>query len=85
MYYFITELLYYSTGHVVARVRLDRITAEAYQHCFTAIFDTTKRDHPSFEVGKSLQGLVVDWSDQQMKRLEGAVGADVASKVAKGC
>ncbi len=54
-------------GHVVARVRLDRINTEAYTYCFKTIFD------------------LVDWSDQQMKGLENAVGKDVAAKVAKGC
>ena len=60
---------FYCSGHVhvAARVQLDQITTEAYQHCFSAIFDTMKKDYPSFEVGKSLQELVVDWSDQHTK------------------
>ena len=66
-YNYFTELLFYCSGHVVARVQLDQITTEAYQHCFSAIFDTMKNDYPSFEVGKSLQELVVAWSDQHMK------------------
>lgn len=30
--------MYYFAGHVVARVRLDCLTAEAYEHCFTSAF-----------------------------------------------
>lgn len=64
---------------------MNQVTAAAYQHCFQAIFDTVKNDHPTFGVGKTLQGIVVDWSDQQMAGLEGAVGVERAAKVAKGC
>lgn len=74
-----------NTGHVVARVRLDCLTAEAYMHCFKSIFTTTSKDHSSFAVGSSLIGLVVDWSDTQMKGLEMAVGTETAAQIAKGC
>ncbi len=70
---------------MVARVRLNQLTDEAYQHCFQAIFDSVKQDHPGFRVGGSLQGIVLDWSDQQMKGLVEAVGMETAAKVAKGC
>ena len=69
----------------MARVRLNRLTANAYAQCFRSVFETVKKDHPHFAVGKSLQGIVLDWSDHQMKGLEAAVGEEVASKVAKGC
>lgn len=81
--------LYYMTlhvsGHVVARVRLDRLTAEAYEHCFKSVFATAKETYPQFEVGKTLLGVILDWSDQQIKGLEGAVGKETAAMVAKGC
>lgn len=70
---------------MIARVRLDRLTTEAYSYCFKSIFETASREFPKFTVGKSLQGIVVDWSDQQMKGLEAVVGAETASQVAKGC
>ena len=76
---------YIIAGHVVARVRLDHLTAEAYEHCFKSVFQTVKKTCPQFAVGKTLLGVVLDWSDQQMKGLEGAVGEDTAAKVAKGC
>ena len=34
---------------------------------------------------KTLLGVILDWSDQQMKSLEGAVGEETAAEVAKGC
>ena len=76
---------YIFAGHVVARVRLDHLTAEAYEHCFKSVFHTVKKTCPQFAVGKTLLGVVLDWSDQQMKGLGGAVGEDTAAKVAKGC
>ena len=44
-----------------------------------------KRLPYSFNVGDSLQGIVLDWSDQQLKGLETVVGITVAAKVAKEC
>ena len=69
----------------MARVRLETLTAEAYAICFKAIFTTVKKSHPEFEVGDSLKGVVVDWSDTQMAGLETAVGKETASLIAKGC
>ena len=43
-----------------------------------------KKDCPSFNVDDSLQGIVLDWSDEQMKRLETVVGITVAANVAIG-
>ena len=74
-----------TAGHEVARVRMNQVAAAAYRYCFQSIFDTVKSDYPSVCVGKSLQGIIVDWSDQQMAGLEGAVGVEKATKVAKGC
>ena len=86
---YVEHTIYHMTlhfsGHVVARVRLDRLTAEAYEHCFKSVFVTAKETCPQFEVGKTLLGVILDWSDQQMKGLEGAVGEETAAKVAKGC
>lgn len=70
---------------VVARVRLDSLDAQAYAACFNAVFICVKKNHPLFEVGKTLCGIILDWSDHQLKGLEQAVGKDVAGKVVKGC
>lgn len=50
------ELTLSLPGHVVARVRMNRITTEAYQEAFQAVFSTLQDYQPSFKVGKlSLQ------------------------------
>ena len=79
------NLYYFSTGMTVARVRFNKLTTEAYSECFKAIFSTVAKIYPSFSVGKSLVGILMDWSDQQFNGLEQAVGKDVAEAVVKGC
>lgn len=76
---------FFSIGMTVARVRLNKLTTEAYSECFKAIFSTVAKTYPSFSVGKSLVGILMDWSDQQFNGLEQAVGKDVAEAVVKGC
>ena len=75
----------YLIGMVVARVRMNNLTTEAYKQSFSAIFKTTSTRIPAFSVGGSLEGILVDWSDAQLTGLEQAVGKDVADKVVKGC
>ncbi len=66
-------------------MRLNHINAEAYECCFAAVFATASSRHPEFKVGGSLQGILLDWSDHQLKSLANAVGKDTAEKVVKGC
>ena len=73
------------TGHVAARVRMNRLTADAYHQAFNAIFQTVKSSHPHFKVGDTLKGIILYWSDQQLGGLEAAVGKEAAEKVTKGC
>ena len=69
----------------VARVFINGMDAEAFRQSFHVIFTAVKTLHPKFEVGKSLHGIIMDWSDAQIKELEEDVGPDVAAKVMKGC
>ena len=64
------------TGHTVARVRMNRLNTVAYTEAFEAVFCT---------VEKTLQGIVVDWSEQQLNGLEAVLGKETAEKVIKGC
>ncbi len=64
---------------------MNSLTAVAYQQAFSAIFQTVKSNHPHFKVGGTLKGIILDWSDQQLGGLEGAVGKEAAEKVTKGC
>ena len=43
-----------SLGMVVTRVRISKLTSEAYKEAFGAMFSTI--DHPKFTVGKTLYG-----------------------------
>ncbi len=70
---------------VVARVRMDKLDAPAYTAVFRAIFSSVKSEYSDFEVGKTLKGIVADWSDTQLLGLSNAVGKDVADNVMKGC
>ena len=64
---------------------MNSLTAVAYEQVFKSIFDTVHCDHPSFVVGKSLQGIITDWSDTQRRAIEQATSPETASRVLKGC
>jgi hypothetical protein len=49
------------------------------------MFGAVSSAYPKFKVGKSLLGIIMDWSDQQFSGLELAVGKDVAESIVKGC
>ena len=70
---------------VVSRVRLDRQGQVAHKLAFQKTFDKCKQDHPHFEPGKTLQGIVVDWSDAEIQGLGAAVGPETARYLLKGC
>lgn len=44
---------------------MNKLNAEAYCQAFQAIFTQVKAVKPDFEVGKSLKGIIADWSDTQ--------------------
>ena len=73
------------TGHTVARGRLNRLNTYASTEAFKAVFLTVENSHSGFKVGKTLQGIVVDWSEQQVYELEAVVGKETVEKVIKGC
>ena len=70
---------------VVARVRMNKLDASAYSQAFKAIFGEVQKKHPDFGVGKTLKGIVADWSDTQLQGLQDAVGEEKANNVVKGC
>ena len=70
---------------IVARVRLNKLDATAYSTCFSALCGKVKELHPEFGVGKTLQSILADWSDTQLKGLEGAIGEENVNKVMEGC
>lgn len=64
---------------------MNKLDAFAYQCAFEAIFGQVKKHHPKFAVGKSLKGIITDWSDTQLKGLQSVIGEDKTSQVVKGC
>ena len=49
------------------------------------MFENCSAEYSEFEVGKSLKGVVIDWSDAEVAGLRGAIGEDLARKLLKGC
>ena len=70
---------------VVSRVRMTREDHNAYALGFRKTFEKCKRDHQEFELGKSLLGIVIDWSDAEIRGLRDAVGIEMAKALLKGC
>ena len=52
---------------------------------FQGHFQYCGQNLPKLLVGKSLVGILMDWSNQQFNGLEQAVGKDLAEAVVKGC
>ena len=65
--------------------RMNSLTVNAYRDVFRSIFDTVRQDHPKFAVGKSLKGIITDWSATQRRGIEQSTSVEVASRVLKGC
>lgn len=70
---------------VVSRVRMNKQGATAYALAYSKTFEKCKLARNSFELGKTLLGIVVDWSDAEIKGLGIAVGKEVATTLSKGC
>ena len=67
----------------MARVRMDKLDSSAYEAAFHSIFTHTKKNHPEFDVGKTMKGIVDDWSDTQMNGLKLAIREAKANEVVK--
>ena len=75
---------------IVCRIHLTKQTHEGYALCFRLMFDRCKKEFPSFELGKTLLGktllgIVIDWSDAEAQGLRDAVGEELANQLLKGC
>ena len=70
---------------VVTRLRLDNQTSEAYALAFRKIFNHCFQSSRSFEIDKTLLGIVIDWSDAEAAGLKLAVGEHKAAELLKGC
>ena len=50
---------------VIARIWLDQQGASAYELAFRKMFDKCKQVDTAFVLGKTLLGVVTDWSDSE--------------------
>ena len=58
----------------VARQRSNKENPKMYRKAFTLMFDTCRADDSPYDVHKSLQGTVIDWSDTERSGLVKALG-----------
>ena len=63
----------------MARVRLDTQTSAGYALCFKKMFEKCMNANENFELGLTLQGIVTDWSDAEIR------GLKTKEKLLKGC
>ena len=75
----------YFSGVPVARVLLNKQSAEAYKIAFENVFAAVTASYPNFNGGKSLEGITVDFSDAQAQGLRDALGEEFASNILRGC
>ena len=70
---------------VVACIRLDAQNSAGYALCFEKLFEKCKSSRTDFELGITLQKIVIDLFDAEIKGLRSAVGKEMADKLLKGC
>ena len=70
---------------VVARLRLDKQSAESYALAFKKIFNKCASACQDFKLGATLLGVVTDWSDAEISGLKIVVGKSMADTLLKGC
>ena len=70
---------------VVSRVRMNKQDASAYSLAYSKTFSRCKSSNSTFKLGTSLLGVVVDWSDAEIKGLGNAIGKELAITLLKGC
>lgn len=70
---------------VVGRVHLSHQNSSAYALAFSKIFTKCAKNHPQFQLGKSLLGIVTDWSDAEVNGLKKFAGDTIATQLLEGC
>ena len=70
---------------IVACLRSNKENSGMCRKAFTLMFDTCRTDEPFYDVHKSLQGIVIDWSNTERSGLVKALGSELATKLLQGC
>jgi len=70
---------------IVGRIHLPHQTAAAYALAFFKLFTKCQSCYSNFELGRSLIGVITDWSDAEVNILKKFAGDKVAIQFLKGC
>ena len=70
---------------VIGRIHMNKQDSCAYALAFKKLLSKCQTDNPEYVLGQSLVGLVVDWSDAQIKGLQEAIGKTTAEHLLHGC
>jgi hypothetical protein len=70
---------------IVGRCLLSKDNSDGYSIGFSKVFSMARSDSSNFEVGKTLKGIVIDWSDAEACGLRKAIGDTVANSLLRGC
>lgn len=70
---------------VVSRVWLDNQSQNGYKLAFKKTFEHCKDTFSCFKIGETLQSIIFDWSDAQIKGLKEVIGEAEATSLLRGC
>ena len=78
----LTSSMQLSITMVIGRIRVNKQDSCAYALAFKKLLSRCQADNPEYVLGKSIVGLVVDWSDAQIKRTPGGSWEDNSRAIA---
>ena len=70
---------------VIARIRLNKQSADAYALAIKKVFSKCESDCDTFCIGETLLGIIIDWSDAEILGLKQAIGESKAQSLLRGC
>ena len=63
---------------IVARIQMDKQSSNTYALGFRKPFEKCKLANRSFEVGTTLRGIIIDWSDAEINGLQWVISEENA-------
>ena len=69
----------------VAQIHSNIKDSEFYANAFKAVFKQCEQIHKEFGVGKTLKGIVMDWSYTKRSGLQTVIGKELCDKLIVGC